>query len=115
MRLPTIVTLAAAAVLAPVALTPLAATSASAATAAAPVMSTAFLQPSGTTIGWTAKQYQSEISLERAAGITGIIDQWTIDEDANQAYYPDASGWYPRSGDMTDPLLSAASQAGDTV
>ena len=102
-------------VVAPVALTPLAATGASAATAAAPVMSTAFLQPSGTTIPWTAKQYQSEISLERAAGITGIIDQWTIDEDANQAYYPDASGWYPRSGDMTDPLLSAASQAGDTV
>jgi hypothetical protein len=115
MRWPIIVTLAAAAVLAPVALTPLAATSASAATAAAPVMSTAFLQPSGTTIGWTAKQYQSEISLERAAGITGVIDQWTIDEDANQAYYPDASGWYPRSDDMTDPLLSAASQAGDTV
>ena len=50
-----------------------------------------------------------------AAWSTGIVDQWTIDEDANQAYYPDASGWYPRSDDMTDPLLSAANQAGDTV
>jgi hypothetical protein len=109
--------MAATAVLASATLAPLAlsSTTASAATAASPVMTSTFLQPSGTTIGWTAKQYASEIALERAAGITGIIDQWTIDEDANQAYYPDAAGWYPRANDMTDPLLSAAGQAGDTV
>jgi Domain of unknown function (DUF4434) len=112
MRLSIILTMAAAGILAPVALSPLAA---GAATAAPPVMSTTFLQPSGTTIPWKAQQYQSEIALERAAGITGIIDQWTVDEDASQAYYPDAAGWYPRSSDMTDPLLSAAGQAGDTV
>src|SRR6201999_524275 len=97
-------------------LTPLALSSAAdAATTAPAVMSSTFLQPSGTTIGWTAKQYASEITLERAAGITGVIDQWTVDEDANQAYYPAASGWYPRANDMVDPLLSAAGQAGDTV
>jgi hypothetical protein len=88
---------------------------ASAATVATPAMSTTFLQPSGTTIPWTGQQYQREIALERGVGITGIIDQWTIDEDANQAYYPDPSGWYPRADDMTDPLLWAAGQAGDKV
>jgi hypothetical protein len=108
-------TIAAAGVLASATLFPLTAEAAGAATAAPAVMSSTFLQPSGTTIPWTAKQYQSEITLERAAGITGIVDQWTVDEDANQAYYPDASGWYPRASDMTDPLLSAAGSAGDTV
>ena len=112
MRLSIIVTMAAAGLLAPAALSPL---TADAATAAPAVMSATFLQPSSTTIGWQARQYQSEITLERAAGITGVIDQWTVDEDANQAYYPDAAGWYPRGGDMTDPLLTAAGQAGDTV
>jgi hypothetical protein len=110
-----LLTMATTGVLASAALTPLAAGVAGAATTAPAVMSATFLQPSGTTIPWTAKQYQSEITLERAAGITGIIDQWTVDEDANQAYYPDAAGWYPRGSDMTDPLLTAAAQAGDTV
>jgi hypothetical protein len=86
-----------------------------AATAGTPVVSATFLQPSGTTIPWTSQQYQREITLERAVGITGIIDQWTVDEDANQAYYPDPSGWYPRADDMADPLLYAAGQAGDSV
>lgn len=85
------------------------------AAAAPPVMNATFLQPSGTTIPWNAQQYQREITVERAVGITEVVDQWTIDEDANQAYYPDPAGWYPRSDDMTDPLLSAAGQAGDTV
>jgi len=120
MRLPIVSTMTAAGVLAAATLSsltlfPLTAEAAGAVTAASPVMSSTFLQPSGTTIPWTARQYQSEIALERAAGITGIIDQWTVDEDANQAYYPDASGWYPRASDMTDPLLSAAGPAGDTV
>jgi hypothetical protein len=103
------------ATLAPLAPLALSSAPASAATAASPVMTSAFLQPSGTTIGWSSQQYASEIALERAAGITGVIDQWTVDEDADQAYYPDASGWYPRAGDMTDPLLATAGQAGDTV
>ncbi|HXP58751.1 MAG TPA: DUF4434 domain-containing protein [Streptosporangiaceae bacterium] len=115
MRLPIISTMAAAGVLATAALASLTLSPVAAEATTSPVMSSTFLQPSGTTIPWTAKQYQSEITLERAAGITGIIDQWTIDEDANQAYYPDASGWYPRGDDMTDPLLSAAGSAGDTV
>ena len=105
-------TMAVAGVLTPVLLCP---PGASAATAAPAVMSATFLQPSSTTIPWTAQQYQREIALERAVGITGIIDQWTVDEDANQAYYPDPASWYPRGHDMTDPLLSAAGQAGDTV
>src|ERR1700744_2552070 len=117
MRLPIISTTAAAGVLATAALAALTVppVAAEATTTASPVMSSTFLQPSGTTIPWTAKQYQSEITLERAAGITGIIDQWTVDEDANRAYYPDTTGWYPRASDMTGPLLSAAGSAGDTV
>jgi hypothetical protein len=112
MRLSIIKSVAAAGVLAPALLFPL---EAQAATTAPPVMSTTFLQPSGTTIPWTAAQYEREIALERAAGITGVVDQWTVDEDANQAYYPDPSSWYPRASDMVDPLLSAATQTGDTV
>src|ERR1700753_1876448 len=115
MRLPIISTMAAAGVLATAALASLTLSPVAAEATTSPVMSSTFLQPSGTTIPWTAKQYQSEITLERAAGITGIIDQWTIDEDANQAYYPDASGWYPRGDDMTDPLVAAARSHGDTV
>jgi hypothetical protein len=112
MRPRVIATAAVTAVLAPVLLwTP----PASAATSRASVISATFLQPSSTTIPWTVQQYQREIALERAVGITGIIDQWTVDEDANQAYYPDPATWYPRGGDMTDPLLTAAGQAGDTV
>jgi Domain of unknown function (DUF4434) len=93
----------------------LCAPAATAATVAPPVMSSTFLQPSSTTIPWTGQQYQREIALERAVGITGVIDQWTVDEDANQAYYPDPASWYPRGDDMTDPLLWAAGQAGDKV
>ena len=88
---------------------------ASAGATPAPVMTSTFLQPSGTTIGWSSQQFEREIALERAVGITGIIDQWTVDEDANQAYYPDSAGWYPRSTDMVDSLMSAAGQTGDTV
>jgi hypothetical protein len=55
------------------------------------------------------------IIMTLAAAGGAATAAWTIDEDANQAYYPDASGWYPRSDDMTGPLLSAASSAGDTV
>jgi hypothetical protein len=79
------------------------------------VMTATFLQPSSTTVSWTVQQYQREINLERAVGITGIIDQWTVDENARLAYYPDPSDWYPRGDDMTDPLLTAAGQAGDAV
>src|ERR1035438_712014 len=111
MKLSIIATAAMAGVLAPALLC----ASGASAAAALPVMSATFLQPSGTTIPWNGQQYQREITLERAVGITEIVDQWTVDEDANQAYYPDPSGWYPRSDDMTDPLLSAAGQAGDTV
>ena len=111
MKLSIIVTVAMAGALAPALLC----ASGASAAAAPPVMSATYLQPSGTTIPWTSQQYQREITLERGVGITEIVDQWTIDEDANQAYYPDSSGWYPRSDDMTDPLLWAAGQAGDTV
>ena len=93
----------------------LGAPAASAGVGAAPVMTSTFLQPSVTTIGWSSQQFEREIALERAVGITGIIDQWTVDEDANQAYYPDPAGWYPRSTDMVDSLLYAAGQTGDTV
>lgn len=44
----------------------------------------------------------------RAGGIHTVIDQWTVDMDANQAYYPDPAGWYPEYVDMVGPLLSAA-------
>ena len=87
MKLSIIVTAAMAGALAPALLC----ASGASATAAPPVMSATYLQPSGTTIPWTSQQYQREITLERGVGITEIVDQWTIDEDANQAYYPDAA------------------------
>src|ERR1035438_6604371 len=98
MKLSIIATAAMAGVLAPALLC----ASGASAAAALPVMSATFLQPSGTTIPWNGQQYQREITLERAVGITEIVDQWTVDEDANQAYYPDPSGWYPRSAAAID-------------
>ena len=71
MRLPIIATIAAAGALAAAAtLSPL---TAEAATSAPPVMSSTFLQPSGTTIPWTAKQYSSEISLEYCLAVHGMV------------------------------------------
>jgi hypothetical protein len=29
----------------------------------------------------------------RAVGIHTVIDQWTVDMDAKQAYYPDPATW----------------------
>lgn len=51
----------------------------------------------------------------KAAGITAVIDQWTVDMDANQAYYPAPATWYPEQANMVGPLVSVARSLNMTV
>ncbi|MGH9124799.1 MAG: DUF4434 domain-containing protein [Acidimicrobiales bacterium] len=67
-----------------------------------------FLQPSYSVFAWSATRYQQELGNMRTVGIRNVIDQWTVDMDANQAYYPDPVTWYPEYADMVGALLSAA-------
>jgi hypothetical protein len=72
------------------------------------VLTGTFLQPSYSVFAWSATRYQQELGDMRAVGIRTVIDQWTVDMDAAQAYYPDPATWYPEYVDMVGPLLSAA-------
>ncbi|MFN2609144.1 MAG: DUF4434 domain-containing protein [Acidimicrobiales bacterium] len=95
--------------------TPVAARPAAAATrpsACRAVMTGTFLQPSYPVFGWSAARYDQELSAMKAAGIRMVIDQWTVDMDANQAYYPAPSGWYPRAADMVGSLMASADRQG---
>lgn len=82
-------------------------------------MTATFLQPSINTayptINWSVARLEQEFALEKAAGITVVIDQWTVDQDANQAYYPDGTGWYPQHGNMVGNVITAAQAEGMTV
>jgi uncharacterized protein DUF4434 len=79
------------------------------ASAACPaVLGGTFLQPSSAVFAWTASRYQQELGEMHNVGIGSVIDQWTVDMDADQAYYPDPTGWYPRSTNMVGMLASAA-------
>lgn len=82
-------------------------------------MTSTFVQPSINTsyptINWTVAQYETEFAKMKAAGITSVIDQWTVDQDANQAYYPDGTGWYPQHGNMVGNIMTAATAEGMTV
>lgn len=88
-------------------LIPASVTPAQAATCRA-TMSSTFLQPSFPVFAWTPTRYAQELGAMRAVGIRTVIDQWTVDMDANQAYYPSPSSWYPRGADMVGSLLAAA-------
>jgi len=71
-------------------------------------MSSTFLQPSFPVFAWSANRYAQELGGMKAIGIRTVIDQWTVDMDANQAYYPTPSNWYPRGADMVGSLISTA-------
>lgn len=79
------------------------------------VLGGTFLQPSWSVFSWSGARYQQELSQMKATGITAVIDQWTVDMDADQAYYPDPSTWYPEQANMVGPLLSAAHSLNMTV
>ncbi|MCA1675090.1 MAG: DUF4434 domain-containing protein, partial [Actinobacteria bacterium] len=72
------------------------------------VLTGTFLQPSYAVFGWSAARYDQELRDMRAVGIRTVIDQWTVDMDANLAHYPASDGWYPRGADMVRPLLASA-------
>lgn len=95
-------------------LVPAAASPAQAATCR-PTMSSTFLQPSYPVFDWSPARYDQELKAMKAVGIRSVIDQWTVDMDANQAYYPSTPGWYPRATDMVGTLLSAAERQGMSV
>jgi hypothetical protein len=71
-------------------------------------MTSTFLQPSFPVFAWSPARYDQELRDMKAVGITSVIDQWTVDMDANEAYYPSSTGWYPRGPNMVGNLLSAA-------
>ena len=73
-----------------------------------PTMSSTFLQPSFPVFSWSPARYGEELSAMKAVGIRSVIDQWTVDMDAGQAYYPAPSSWYPRGPDMVGTLLAQA-------
>lgn len=71
-------------------------------------MTSTFLQPSFPVFAWSAERYRQELADMKAVGIRTVIDQWTVDMDANQAYYQAPAGWYPRGADMVGTLLAEA-------
>lgn len=71
-------------------------------------MSSTFLQPSFPVFAWSQARYDQELAAMRSVGIKSVIDQWTVDMDANQAYYTSPAGWYPRGADMVTSLLSSS-------
>lgn len=81
-----------------------------------PTMTSTFIQPSINaqypTINWNRTQWDTEFSEMKDVGITTVIVQWTVDQDANQAYYPDPSTWYPQKTDMVGNIMQAAKDEG---
>lgn len=81
-----------------------------------PIMTASFIQPNpNTTINWTSARFAQEYLYMKPVGITTVIDQWTVDQDANQAYYPSSAGWYPEKTNMVGNLVSSASSYGMQV
>jgi len=72
------------------------------------VMSGTFLQPSAAVSAWGATRYDQELRLMGDVGIRTVIVQWTVDMDANLAYYAAPAGAYPRGADMVGALLASA-------
>ncbi len=72
------------------------------------VMGGSFLQPSFPVFGWSAARYDQELRDMRAVGITSVIDQWTVDMDANSSYYVSRAGLYPTGTDMVGSLMASA-------
>jgi len=87
---------------------PASSTPAQAATSCRARMTSTFLQPSWDVFAWSPARYASELSAMKAVGIRTVIDQWTVDMDANLAHYPAPATWYPRGADMVGPLIREA-------
>ena len=79
------------------------------------LLSATFLQPSYKIFSWSRARYDAELADMSNAGIKTVILQWSVDMDANQAYYPAPSGWYPRAANMVGTLLPAAAAKGMSV
>lgn len=75
-------------------------------------MSGTFLQPSFAVFDWNGPRYDRELTAMKNVGIRTVIDQWTVDMDAGQVYYPDPSGPYSQGPDMVGSLLTAAGKQG---
>ncbi|MCA1671657.1 MAG: DUF4434 domain-containing protein [Actinobacteria bacterium] len=71
-------------------------------------MTSTFLQPSWVVFSWSAARYDRELSDMRGVGIRSVIAQWTVDMDANEAYYAAPADWYARGADMVGSLLASA-------
>src|SRR5438270_572747 len=71
-------------------------------------MTGTFLQPSWPVASWSPARWAYEVNDMNGVGIRSVILQWTVDMDANLAYYQDPPTWYPRGADMVGNLLSTA-------
>jgi hypothetical protein len=80
-----------------------------------PTMRGTFLQPSFPLFSWDSTRYDQELTAMNAVGIRSVILQWTVDMDANQAYYPDPASWYPQGANLVGSLLSSAGRHGTAV
>jgi hypothetical protein len=78
-------------------------------------MTGTFLQPSWPVASWNPARWAQEVNDMNGVGIRSVILQWTVDMDANLAYYQDPPTWYPRGADMVGSLLSAAGPRSTSV
>jgi len=78
-------------------------------------MSGTFLQPSAAVASWDAARWDLELTDMEAIGIRTVILQWSVDMDANLAYYATPPTWYPRGADMVGNLMAAAARHGTSV
>ena len=97
-------------------LIPAASSPVQAATGCRAKMSSTFLQPSWPVFSWSDARYDQELKSMKSVGITSVIDQWTVDMDANMAHYASPAGWYPQGGaDMVGKLMASAGRQGMSV
>lgn len=89
--------------------------SAPAATSCPATLSGTFLQPSWDVFSWSDARFDRELSDMAGVGIRTVILQWTVDMDADLAFYPSPAGWYPRGANTVGSLLAAARRSGHTV
>lgn len=81
-----------------------------------PHMTSSFIQPNpSTTIYWTSQRFLQEYQSMKNVGINSIIDQWTVDIDANEAYYPSSASWYPQKSNMVGNIIASAGVNGVQV
>jgi hypothetical protein len=74
-----------------------------------------FLQPSWPVASWDGARWGQEINDMNGVGIRSVILQWTVDMDANLAYYQSPPGWYPRGADMVGNLIASAGSRSTSV